>query len=163
MQQNLSVSSPKWFSKFAFWTKECLGDFSTLYAVLLDHATKKHILDNILGQIKTTDRWQDTGILIFLVKTAQLWESWETAKVLFMPLKSYGFYLVKLWVELLHFFGCTDLTSLHTLAALQCSPYPFHSMKDWEFKWVETLNWLIFLRLTVTSKVDSRKMKILYC
>lgn len=133
MQQNLSVHILKWFSKVAFWTKECHRDFSTLYSVLLDCTTKNTLTEDILGQIKTPDRWQDSNSLIFLVKSAQLRESQESTKVLFVPLKSYELYLIKLWVERFHSLHIQILLSPHTLAALRCSPCPFHCLKDWEF------------------------------
>ena len=50
------------------------------------------------GQMKATDIWQDSELLIFLVESAQLQESWETARVLvsvFLDL-SKKFYFVKL-------------------------------------------------------------------
>lgn len=49
---------------------------------------KQHICENILGQFKATERRQDSGILIFSVKSAQFQELWDSAKVLFVPLKS---------------------------------------------------------------------------
>lgn len=109
MQQNLSVSILKWFSKVTFWTKECHRFLHPIWCSLRLY-NKKHVTEDILGQIKTTDRWQDSKSLIFLVKSAQLRESQESTKVLFVPLKSYELYLIKLWVERFHFFAHTNLT-----------------------------------------------------
>lgn len=79
-----SVLNLKWFRNVTHWPKESVTETSPpiWYSVRL--LNKNHIIENILEeQIKTTDICQDSKarLLIFLVKSAQFQESWETAEV----------------------------------------------------------------------------------
>lgn len=126
------VSNLKWFRNVTHWPKESVTETSPpiWYAVRL--LNKNHIIENILEeQIKTTDIWQDSEVLIFLVKSAQLQEPWELLKFNLCPL-SHTFYLTKLWVELFHCLVHTHFITLHILATSQHPLYPFHYLKDWE-------------------------------